>query len=96
MSKLCKLGDRACYLDGKCHYTGSCVNQVEAEVEDKTQRAVEGKWKYDEGCECWVCSECDAAALNDYAGRSTPSTFCPNCGKLMILSIDVGRGDISG
>jgi hypothetical protein len=45
------------------------------------------KWIYNEDCECWVCSECGASALNDYAGRSTPSTFCPHCGKPMILVV---------
>ena len=46
---------------------------------------MKGKWKYFEDDECWICSVCGAAALNDYAGRSTPSNFCPNCGKSMIL-----------
>ena len=55
-----------------------------------------GKWKYNEDYECWVCSVCGAVALNDYAGRSTPSSFCPHCGKLMILSIDVEEGKING
>ena len=54
---------------------------------------MEGKWKYNEDCECWVCSVCGAAALNDYAGRSTPSTFCPHCGKLMILVVKEAESD---
>ena len=44
-----------------------------------------GKWQFSEDCSCWVCSECGLAALNDYAGRSTPSTFCPHCGRIMVI-----------
>lgn len=55
-----------------------------------------GKWKFSDDCSCWVCSVCGAAALNDYAGRSTPSSFCPHCGKPMILSIDVQEGEVNG
>jgi rubrerythrin len=48
-----------------------------------------GKWKLSEDCACWVCSVCGASALNDYAGRSTPSTFCPHCGKPMtVINVD--------
>ena len=35
--------------------------------------------------EYWVCSVCGLSALNDYKGRSTPSNFCPHCGKPMII-----------
>lgn len=52
-----------------------------------------GKWKLSEDCTCWVCSVCGASALNDYAGRSTPSTFCPHCGKPMILVIKEAEED---
>ena len=77
MSKLCKLGHRGCWANGECHYKKRCENQI----------ADTGKWKFSDDCACWVCSECGAAALNDYAGRSTPSTFCPHCGKPMILAV---------
>jgi rRNA maturation endonuclease Nob1 len=47
-----------------------------------------GEWKYSESCNCWVCSICGSAALNDYAGRSTASNFCPTCGNPMIITMD--------
>lgn len=47
-----------------------------------------GKWFLSEDCSCFICSECGMSALNDYAGRSTPSDFCPHCGKHMILAIE--------
>jgi predicted nucleic acid-binding Zn ribbon protein len=43
----------------------------------------EGEWKYDEDCECYVCSVCGHSALNNYRLLSTPSNFCPNCGAKM-------------
>lgn len=52
-----------------------------------------GNWEYSADCECWVCSVCKAAALNDYAGRSTPSNFCPHCGKPMILVVKEAEED---
>ena len=36
--------------------------------------------------DCYTCSHCGWAALNDYRGRSTDSRFCPHCGKFMINS----------
>ena len=82
MSKLCKLGDQSCYPNGECHYTGSCPEQV------TESNAYTGIWKYSRDCECWICSECGMSALNDYAGRSTPSAFCPHCGKPMIITTE--------
>lgn len=52
-----------------------------------------GKWRYSDDCECWVCNVCGAAALNDYAGRSTPSNFCPHCGKPMTNNIIIKEDD---
>ena len=43
----------------------------------------EGEWKYDEDCECFVCSVCGHSALNNYRMLSTNSNFCPNCGAKM-------------
>lgn len=51
-------------------------------------RNYRGKWSYEEDCECFVCSCCGMSALNDYRGRSTPSNFCPNCGKPMTVVIE--------
>ena len=45
-------------------------------------------WIYREDYNCFVCSICGSAALNDYAGRSTPSPFCPYCGNPMNLSAE--------
>lgn len=46
----------------------------------------EGKWLFSVHCDCWVCSVCGAAALNNCFGHSTPSNFCPHCGKPMTIS----------
>ena len=54
-----------------------------------------GNWKYAEDCECWVCSICGVSALNDYAGRSTPSNFCPHCGKPMMVPKLVVHTDLT-
>ena len=54
-----------------------------------------GKWRLSEDQECWICSVCEAAALNDYAGRSTPSSFCPHCGKAM-MCIEVEECEVNG
>ena len=57
-----------------------------------------GKWKLSEDQACWVCSVCGAAALNDYAGRSTPSNFCPHCGtSMMFIHVDLAEeADFNG
>lgn len=52
-----------------------------------------GKWVLSEDWSCFVCSECGLSALNDYAGRSTPSAFCPHCGKPMTLAIEEVEGN---
>lgn len=43
----------------------------------------EGEWRYNEDCECFVCSVCGNSALNNYRGLSVDSNFCPNCGAHM-------------
>lgn len=42
-------------------------------------------WMLDKEDECWVCSNCGHSALNDWLGVSTPSNFCPHCGKPMAV-----------
>ncbi|MCH5192245.1 MAG: hypothetical protein J1F23_08795 [Oscillospiraceae bacterium] len=42
-----------------------------------------GKWIYDEKDECYICSNCEWSALNNYRGSSTDSNYCPNCGAKM-------------
>ena len=32
---------------------------------------VHGRWIWNEDDECWVCSNCEASALNNYRGAST-------------------------
>ena len=43
----------------------------------------QGEWIWNEECECWCCSRCEASALNNYRGLSVESNFCPNCGARM-------------
>ena len=42
-----------------------------------------GRWIWNEEDECWVCSNCELSALNNYRGNSTDSNYCPNCGAMM-------------
>ena len=44
---------------------------------------VHGRWIWNEENECWVCSNCEMSALNNYRGNSTDSNYCPNCGAKM-------------
>lgn len=38
-----------------------------------------GEWIWDEKNECYVCSVCGEAALNNYRGLSVASNGCPHC-----------------
>lgn len=44
---------------------------------------VHGKWIWDEENECWVCSNCEDSALNNYRWQSVDSNYCPSCGAKM-------------
>ena len=44
---------------------------------------VHGRWIWSEENECWVCSNCEMSALNNYRGNSVDSNYCPNCGAKM-------------
>ena len=44
---------------------------------------VHGRWIWNEENECWVCSNCEMSALNNYRGNSTDSNYGPNCGAKM-------------
>ena len=44
---------------------------------------VHGRWIWSEENECWVCSNCELSALNNYRGNSTDSNYCPHCGAKM-------------
>ena len=52
-------------------------------VEMGWRKQKEGEWKYNEDCDCFVCSVCGNSALNNYRGLSVNSNFCPNCGASM-------------
>lgn len=41
-----------------------------------------GKWIWDSVEECWICSNCEYSALNNYRGNSVNSNYCPTCGAL--------------
>lgn len=47
-----------------------------------------GRWIWNEENECWICSNCELSALNNYRGNSTDSEFCPHCGADMREGID--------
>ena len=38
-----------------------------------------GVWIWDEANECYICSVCGEAALNNYRGLSVASNGCPHC-----------------
>lgn len=44
---------------------------------------VHARWIWNEENECFVCSNCELSALNDYRGDSTNSNYCPSCGAKM-------------
>ena len=50
---------------------------------DEIAPVVHGRWIWSEENECWVCSNCEMSALNNYRGNSTDSNYCPNCGAKM-------------
>ena len=84
----CKLGDHGCFEDGWCRYVKYCENQITDDSVESTATPTVvrvGKWSFNADCDCYVCSKCSCSALNDYAGRSTPSSFCPNCGEPMFV-----------
>ena len=37
-------------------------------------------WLYDREDECFACPDCGEYALRDWAGASTESNYCPQCG----------------
>ena len=41
---------------------------------------VHGRWIWSEENECYVCSNCELSALNNYRANSTDSNYCPHCG----------------
>ena len=49
---------------------------------------VHGRWIWNEESECWICSNCEMSALNNYRGNSTDSNYCPNCGAIMDLEVE--------
>lgn len=49
--------------------------------EEEKNAPEQAEWIYDAENECYVCSACGCAALNNYAGHSVDSAFCPACGK---------------
>lgn len=42
-----------------------------------------GRWIWNDEDECWICSNCELSALNNYRGDSTESNYCPYCGAKM-------------
>ena len=44
---------------------------------------VHGRWIWNDENQCWICSNCEMSALNNYRGNSTDSNYCPSCGAKM-------------
>jgi hypothetical protein len=68
------------YPRGCLRYEGDLVSTTTPNTEPPRQ----GQWIWDEENECWICSVCKLAALNNYRGNSTNSPFCPHCGTSMV------------
>lgn len=49
-----------------------------------SERIVNGRWRWDNENDCWVCENCELSALNNYRGYSTASDYCPHCGAPML------------
>ena len=72
-------------LDNYEPYADNEIFVYEEEVEaSEIKHEVKAEWIYDEENDCYICSECKSAALNNYRGFSTDSTYCPTCGAHMI------------
>ena len=73
---------------------GKAYARVRDHIDDApTVDAVEvvhARWIWSEENECWVCSNCELSALNNYRGNSTDSNYCPHCGAKM----DGGNEDV--
>ena len=59
------------------------LNNLEVTPIERKDFVPQGEWVWNEECECWCCSRCEASALNNYRGLSVDSNFCPNCGARM-------------
>ncbi len=61
------------------------IRKLEAELKGKADfvEAKHGQWIWNDEDECWICSNCELSALNNYRGNSTESNYCPNCGAKM-------------
>jgi hypothetical protein len=57
--------------------------EVVAILEPKELKDTKAEWKWVTEDDLY-CSCCGFAALNDYRGNPSASTFCPHCGKYMI------------
>lgn len=78
-----KAEEQAEYLKSRGHSPLSDCKVI-AVSPMKELRDTEAEWWYSEVDPIYRCSVCGYSALNDYRGRSTPSKFCPHCGKYMI------------
>lgn len=67
----------------ECNNTTCAHCEAEALYTAGYRKQKEGEWKYNEDCDCFVCSVCGNSALNNYRGLSVNSNFCPNCGAHM-------------
>lgn len=71
-----------------CNYQGNWDAHIiqfnmnrQSPQEEEKNAPEQAEWIYDAENECYVCSACGCAALNNYAGHSVDSAFCPACGK---------------
>lgn len=70
-----------CDIEGKPCETA--MEEAEALYNAGYRKQKEGEWRYNEECDCFVCSVCGNSALNNYRGLSVNSNYCHNCGSKM-------------
>lgn len=61
-----------------------CIQKLDKQPAVNQNKDETAHWIWNDEDQCWICSSCGASALNNYAGHSTDSRFCPDCGKSMI------------
>ncbi len=44
---------------------------------------IHAHWRYDIEEKCFICSNCDEAAMNNWRGMSAKTPYCSHCGAMM-------------
>ena len=69
--------------DAVCKHGQYLRMMLETQPTIDAVEVVHGRWIWDDEEECWICSNCEMSALNNYRGNSADSDYCPTCGAKM-------------